>query len=69
MGSIVREHETRTVWFQKTWDLAQGYGYHIQIYHKKYCKILKRYTQDWIGYGFSKNKFTAFRKAMKQHGK
>lgn len=55
MAGIIKNIGLNKVWFQKTWDLAMEYGYHIQVYNKKH----------YVGYGFSKNKFTAYRKALK----
>jgi len=52
-----------TVWLRKSFDFVHGYGWHCQYYppHSIRNRI--------IGYGFSKNKFTAYRKALKEsHG-
>lgn len=67
MKNIHREHENNTIWFRKTWDLTHGYGYHVQIYWKRFFAPLNRtmYTGD-ITYGFSKNKFTAVKMALKK---
>lgn len=41
--------------FRKAWDLVHGYGYHVHIVDYK----------SWrVGYGFSKNKFTAVKMAL-----
>lgn len=65
MNGIIKHKNDHTILFQKTWDLTHGYGYHIQIYWKRYCTILNKMIHDVISYGFSKNKFTAMRMAIK----
>ena len=55
MRGIYKKSMNHRIWMQKTWDLVHGYGWHIQIYSKKFN----------VGYGFSKNKFTAVRLAFK----
>lgn len=66
MSEIIKRRNDHTILFQKTWDLNHGYGYHIQIYWKKHCKWLNKMIHDDITYGFSKNKFTAVRMALKE---
>ena len=44
------------VWLEKWFDLKHGYGWHCHIYD---CK-------GNACYGFSKNKFTAYRTALKE---
>jgi len=68
-NSIHKESNIKTIWFQKTCDLTHGYGYHIQIYWKRYCHILERMVYSHlVTYGFSKNKFTALRQALDKKG-
>lgn len=35
MGQIIKNKHDHTIWFQKTWHLTHGYGYHIQILLEK----------------------------------
>jgi len=51
---IYRQFGEYKCWFQKTFDFAHGYGYHVHITNKRFDR----------GYGFSKNKFTAVRMAL-----
>lgn len=62
---ITKNHKDKTVLFSKSFDIAHGYGYHVIIYWKRYSNILSEF-KDIVetSYGFSKNKFTAYRNAL-----
>lgn len=53
---MVSYKNNRTTWLRKTFDLKHGYGWHCQIYNENHE----------VTYGFSKNKFTAVRLALKE---
>jgi hypothetical protein len=55
---MIHRTENRITWLRKGWDLKHGFGWFCQVYGKDYG----------IGFGYSKNKFTAFRLALKELG-
>ena len=55
-GGLCKWWNRRSVWLHKTFDLRHGYGYHCQVFDL---------CMNNIGYGFSKNKFTSYRNAIK----
>ena len=54
---MIHRYVKETIWLEKTFDLLNGYGWH--------CQVCNRFDNGTIGYGFSKNKFTAYRIALK----
>ena len=54
---MVHTKNNRTIWLEKTWDLKHGIGWFCQVY-----------IDYKVGFGFSKNKFTATRLAFKELG-
>ena len=55
---MIHRTEKRTTWLRKSWDLKHGFGWFCQVYGNDYK----------ICFGFIKNKFTAFRLALKELG-
>ena len=55
---MIHRKENRTIWLKKSWDLKHGFGWFCQIYGSNYK----------VGFGYSKNKFTSFRIALKEIG-
>jgi len=53
---MIHRTENRTIWLRKSWDLKHGFGWFCQVYGKDFS----------VGFGFSKNKFTAFRLAFEE---
>ena len=58
MKGIVRTVNNKIVWMEKGFDIVHWYGYHIHVFNL-----------HSVGYGFSKNKFTAYRLAIKDLNK
>jgi hypothetical protein len=52
--NIVHSKNNRTTWLERNFDFTHGCGWFCQIYDEHYN----------IGFGFSKNKFTAYRTAI-----
>lgn len=52
---MINRTNQRTTWLRKSWDLKHGYGWFCHIYDANHN----------VGFGFSKNKFTAIRLAVK----
>lgn len=55
---MIHKSKYRTIWLRKGFDLTHGFGWFCQVYNNNYN----------VGFGYSKNKFTAVRLALKQIG-
>jgi hypothetical protein len=55
----VKKHKKLDVYLEKTWKLIPPFiGYFCQIYDNEYKGV--------VGFGWSKNKFTAYREALRE---
>jgi hypothetical protein len=53
--TLLKVIDYNQIYLYKSWDLTHGIGYFVRIYALDYS----------LGFGFSKNKFTAVKEAIK----